>query len=1156
MPDPIEGVVRRDRPCDFWVRVPSGIRRGRSLLDKVSTTWGRAVVRVAVVWATLAAICPPTIHAIVATGASATSSPPHTFIFVLDGSGSMIRGTVADGRTRWDAAKQSIAQTMESLPEGFACEMIVFGSRVEPSDWARRWVLDDARGRADATSFARRPVQRGGRPWNRRDEGTALYDAMGWAFERAGELCEQGSEATVVVLSDGDDADSRRWNPDGRGGRRSLCDKLAELRRNCVDGISYRFVRDNRSIVPPCDPDAVGEGIVFVNLPVTVVPDGPTEFASLAEGPQEIRLRVDVPEDFARSGLERMSVRFLPRPGDPGVAVAPRDIPLVDGSVTLTATAVGEPSDEPVRGTLTFLIGATREPTAVVVPPRDLPIGFAARAKVSLDPASVVPPDGAAFLKGRPIRFAAPEVAGGTASWQFGDGESASGFAVTHAYAAEGEKSFTLSVTKPGSTPFNLTRTIRVVDISVAIVPPAEIPMAGEEIALEARTTGPVEDLRWQIDSFDVAAGSDGRLRYRFPGPGTFQARVIAVTAFGEFDARLPIEVGEGASIAIVQPDAAVPALVPTSFAAVVTGPIEEVRWTLVDDAGQVVDPGLEEGIDRVEPIGEGRVSRFTFALPATAKGPISITAAAIVPDRLASRIAALEDRVEREVLPPGLFTTIVSPIAGETLPYDRQAGFAAQLAGSGLAEVTGVRWTFVGEDGSEIAVVDSSVERAADRAEGVANVVFTPLPEHGGRISVTAQPLGAGTFDPASSTHTLRLDTPDYVLRAPDCTNGIAGLGRNVKFEIEPTTHLRSARFEFGDGGRETVEAESGEAACFHRFTTGGVFDVRAVATLADGRTIDIGPLRLLVEATPPKAVLRATIGGDSLVDSELVAGGTIAIADESTGDISSRRWILVGPIDADGEGPSRVIDPGAESVVVPEDAIGTHRLRLEVVGIPERPGTPPPTDSVEIAFENRLAKDLRWTALAATLGMLASIATWLFVRSRYPRLWRVETSCIVDGRRQGPERSFALHEATDYGFGDGWNGWRRTGRLEAGAVLPRGVVEALAGDGGGGTYPLCTIDIAHGSEPIETSMASSNWSEFRSDAADGAESTYRYSFDPRADHDRRIRDAAGGEDIGVELTVVQRPAGMFGDAQSLLILAVPIVATVGLVLYLYSIA
>lgn len=1069
----------------------------------------------------------------------------------------MKSGRIPDGRTRWDAARDSISQTIESLPDGYACELLVFGDEVDPSNWSRRWEIEDSDSRAAASSYARRPVRRDGREWDPRGEGTALFDAMGWAFERAGELCAKGSETTVVVLSDGGDANSRRWSPDGRGGRRSLCAKLAELRRGCLGGVSYRFVRDNRSIVPPCDPDAVGEGIVFINLPITVVPDGPTEFASLAEGPQQIQLRVDVPAGIAKAGIDSLSVRFIAPSGQTGVAIAPGTIPLVDGPVTLTATAVGDPSETPVRGTLTFVVPTVADPTIVVVPPRDLPIGFAAKAKVSLDPTRVLPPEGAAFLKGRPIRFSAPEVAGASASWQFGDGESASGFAVTHAYAAEGEKSFTLSVTKPGSTPFNLTRTIRVVDISVAIAPPPEVPIAGEAVVLEARTTGPVDQIRWQIDSFDVAAATDGRLRYRFPGPGTYQARAIAVTAFGEFDARLPIEVGEGASIAIVQPDAAVPALVSTSFAAVVTGPIEEVRWTLVDDAGQVIDPGLEDGIDRVEPIGEGRVSRFTFALPATAKGPISITAAAIVPDRLASRIAALEDRVEREVLPPGLFTTIVSPIAGETLPFDRQAGFAAQLAGSGLVEVTGVRWTFSGENGSEIAVVDSSVERAADRAEGIANVVFTPLPEHGGRISVTAQPLAAGTFDPASSTHTLRLDTPDYVLRAPDCANGIAGLGRNVKFEIEPTTHLRSVRFEFGDGGRETVEMESGEAACFHRFTTGGVFDVRAVATLADGRTIDIGPLRLLVEATPPKAVLKATIGGDSLVDSELVAGGTIAIADESTGDIGSRRWTLTGPIDSAGEAagaPTRTLDAGAESVVIEQDAYGTYLLRLEVVGVAERPGVAPPTDAVEIAFENRPSKDLRWVAMTVGAGLLLSVAVWLFIRSRYPRLWRVEAQCLVDGRRIAQPKTFTVAEASNYAFGSGWNSWKRRARLEAGAAVPSSVGRAL--DSSGGTYPLCEIDIQAGEDPIQTAMRSTNWSEFPADSADGRETVYRFVFNPAADHDRRIRDAAGGENIEVVISILKSPGSMLGDPSSLLLLAAPAIATIAIAFYLYSIA
>lgn len=976
---------------------------------------------------------------------SSSGSLAQAFIFVLDGSGSMERATVPDGRTRWEAAKASIASTIESLPQGFGAEILVFGSEVDPSRWSQRWTINGSDDRAAAVAFAGTPRERSGRAWNPERQGTSLYDAMGWAFTRAETLCRDGTQVSIVVLSDGKDESSKIWSPDGDGGqRRSLCRALATLRRSCLAGISYRFSRTSREIVPPCDPDAIGESIVFTTLPIVARPEGPTEFASLADGTQRIALQVEVPPNFSIAGLDSMDVRFVPDPGEPSVRLDPPQVRLANGRIELAATAVGPAPDAAVRGVLRFVVGKPKTATAIVMPPRDIPIGFAAPAKVSLDPGQVVPADGAVFLKGRPIRFAAPEVAGATATWQFGDGASATGFTVSHAYASEGEKTFTLSVTKPGSQAFSISRRLRIVDISVAIVPPSALPIAGEEVVLEARTSGPVKSIRWQIDSFDVAAGSDGRLRYRYAAPGTYEVRAIAVTDFGDFDARLPVSVGEGASIVIVRPDSQIAALVPTTFRAVVTGPIAEVRWSVTGADGSAFDLGIAGGIDRVEPIGQDRVSEFTATLPAAAAaaGPVTIAAAAVLPPELATRIGGLDDSVEREVLPPGLFTTIASPIAGETLPFDREAVFTARLTGSGLSEVRVVEWRFLGSNGQLIAEVSSDVERMPDRPDAIARVAFTPTNEHGDRFSVEAAAIGAAGAESAKAAFPLRLELPPYELACPDAATGIAGLGRNLKFEVLPGIHIEEVRFDFGDGGSEIVSAAEGALAAFHRFGTGGTFDVRAVARFVDGRSIALGPLRLLVEARPPVALLKATLRGDPLAEARMVDGGTIAIADESTGDIGSRRWTLTGPIDPaveDSGAPTRMLDAGAESVVIEQDAYGTYLLRLEVVGIPERPGVAPPTDAIEIAFENRRPRDWTTSILAASIGGFLTIFAFWFAAGQYPRRWKLNAA-VGTTRDPSPLKVLELH-GFQFKVGNGrqgrWNWWRKSGEVDLQKVI-----------------------------------------------------------------------------------------------------------------------
>ncbi len=1083
----------------------------------------------------------------------AAAESPATFIFVLDGSGSMDKARVPDGRTRWEAAKASIASTIESLPDGFDAEILVFGSKVEPSRWSNRWSMRSRQERAAAVAFARSPSERGGRAWSPGIEGTALYDAMGWAFSRAEEICRNGGQVTIVVLSDGDDQNSRIWSPDGDGGRRrSLCDALGLLRRTCLAGLTYRFSRTSRDLVPPCDPDAIGESIVFTTLPIVAKPEGPTEFASLADGPQRIALRIEVPPNFSIAGLASMDVRFVPEPGQPAVRLEPSQIRLENGAVPLSATVVGPAPDTPVRGTLRFVVGKPKAATAIVMPPRDIPIGFAAPAKVSLDPGQVLPADGAVFLKGRPIRFAAPEVAGGTAAWQFGDGESGTGFTASHAYASEGVKTFTLSVTKPGSQAFSLSRRLRVVDISVAIVPPSTLPIAGEEIALEARTTGPVKAIRWQIDSFDVAAASDGRLRYRFASPGTYEARAIAVTDFGDFDARLPITIGEGASIAIVRPDSDIAALVPITFRAVVTGPVAEVRWSVVGADGTSHDLGIAGGLDRVEPIGQDRVSEFTATLPAAAAGRVTLTATAVLPAELIGRIDSLEDSVERTVLPPGLFTTIASPIAGETLAFDRETAFTAQLAGSGLAEVTAVKWRFLDAGGAEIGTIESSIERAPDRPEGTSRVVFTPLAEHGPQLRVEASPIGAARTEPGTASFGVRLLLPPYELWCGDAASGIAPLGRNLKFEVRPATHLEEVRFDFGDGGNETVAA--GAAAAFHRFATGGLFDVRAVATTTDGRSIDLGPLRLLVEAAAPTASLRATLRGESLADAAMVNGGTIAIADESTGDIVERRWMLTGPIDSAGDpgnAPTRVLESGAESVVIDQAAYGTYLLRLEVVGTPDRPGAAAPTDAAEIAFENRRPRDWTLSILAASIGGFLTVVAFWFVAGQYPRKWRVTLAATST---DDPQWELALERGVSTRPGrrgplGGWSWLRKRGEMSVDRMLARAHPELhqLLAQGDPPTS-LGTLVIERGSEPLRLQSMVFEPKRLRQHR-----NTIVYAI--VLDHAMRSEEigrAVGGTPK-ILVEVRRDPTSMWSDAPLLLLPIIALAATVSISIWAF---
>ena len=992
---------------------------------------------------------------------AAGTDPPATFIFVLDGSGSMST-RVEDGRTRWRAACDSIASTVESLPDGVAVEILVFGDRCDPAQWSRRWLLDSPQNRAAAIAFGRNPTTDPRNPraaWDlaaRYASGTALYDAMGWAFERAEVLCANGSRVSIIVLSDGMDSSpmtgsdrgqrattgSTTWqpNPPSRFGRtRFLCEKLAQLRRDCVDGVYYQFSRVERSIVAPCDPDAIGESLVFTQLAVGAAIDGPSQLPSLAEGPQTLRVRLEVPAGIARSGLDSIEVRFDPAPGSPRVQLSPSRLPLRSGSVEIAAAPVGAPPEGEVRGQLVFLLGSSREATISVSSPRPLPVGFSAPAAISLDPMQVLPREGQVFLKGDPVRFTAPQVAGAAATWQFGDGRSGSGFSTTHAYGAEGEQTFTLTVEKAPARPFTLSRRIRIVDVSVAIESSVAAPIAGETVEFRARTSGPVQSLRWQVAGADAAADSDGVLRVQFPVARTYEVRAIATTPFRPFDARLAVPVGEGVSLTILQPDAEIPASVETRFAARAGGPIEQVRWSARTEQGETIPLGATPQAPVRERDGD-RLSELLATIPAGFGGrTATITATAVVSPALAARIGELSTSVELPILPPGLSIRVVEPLAGEVLAYGTAETFRARLLGSGVPEVTEVRWVFKGADGQVAETFSTSLEPAADGQGVVSEVRLTPDAALAGRLDVEVEAVWPGEQRRDARRHRVQLPAVNHRLIRTDSNAATVRFGTDLAVEVEPATQIREVRFDFGDGA--ALPAEPGVLRAFHRFRSGGRFDVRAQATLEDGSTIDLGPLRLLVDVEPPRAVASPRHGGRALAAAPLVAGGQIELVDESTGDIMERRWTLRSPDPADETPVERILEPGQQSVTIPAEALGVHSLRLEVVGYPDAPGADRPRSVQVIEFANRAKRDWTLSILAAAIGGFLTIVAFWFVAGQFRRRWRV-TLAATNTDDQQWERALERGVGTRPGRRGplgGWSWLRKRGEMSVDRLLAR---------------------------------------------------------------------------------------------------------------------
>jgi chitodextrinase len=233
----------------------------------------------------------------------------------------------------------------------------------------------------------------------------------------------------------------------------------------------------------------------FTPTAVTINPNGDTVYAGGASGP----------------GSDSIVQAFAAPTGTPGIQSKP--IPMRAGSsaaVGLTSMAV-----TPDGGTLlaTGTDGTTPTSPVVVVYPLGLPnLGIGARtsfgnlsSSATASPAIAITPDQAPVAKilaptsvevNQTVTFdaSASTVAYGSVSsfvWQFGDGTTASGMTVTHAYSAP--KAYTVTLTEtdhagtglttgvagvsgpvagPGQTPFRLASVSARTTVTIGVTPP------------------------------------------------------------------------------------------------------------------------------------------------------------------------------------------------------------------------------------------------------------------------------------------------------------------------------------------------------------------------------------------------------------------------------------------------------------------------------------------------------------------------------------------------------------------------------------------------------------------------------------------------------------------------------------------------------------
>ena len=117
---------------------------------------------------------------------------------------------------------------------------------------------------------------------------------------------------------------------------------------------------------------------------------------------------------------------------------------------------------------------------------------------------------------------------GSDISWDFGDGGSAKGDQVQHAYNTAGDRTVTVSVIGPNDLEApEKTIDIRVVDLSMRVEPVTPPLVVGLPIRLKPRIEGPIERMEWEVDGVRYPPSENNELEFTFTESG--KHTVVAV---------------------------------------------------------------------------------------------------------------------------------------------------------------------------------------------------------------------------------------------------------------------------------------------------------------------------------------------------------------------------------------------------------------------------------------------------------------------------------------------------------------------------------------------------------------------------------------------------------------------------------------------------
>ena len=479
------------------------------------------------------------------------------YLLVLDHSGSML---VADqpttdgrtGRTRWQALKDNVREFVKTVPLESLVWIAIF-SEGEPEVFEPPFASE-----TDRQELLRRIEQEFADPTPR--ARTWLYETMAVAFRKAEQLSEDhaGRNISVILYSDGEDNLSPNWT------REKLAQefgKLVEENENLwvfirtigEEGAKPEDVLDHDRVRPA---DAQKHSLAMMLTPGAVrlknpkaavrqtfeieyattdaawkVVDGTAlSFDFVPDGDQALQLRV--PQAPFRRGRIQLELEVM----NPGQVHLDREYSgrLQIRYPELDQHAVG--AGDFIR--LTFQQGE----------------------KIAID--RCIPEPGARFAAGQEIQFKVWTQRGADVTWEFGDGQSASGPDVRHQYHTPGARQVKLTVADDqGLSSEDREFEIEIVDVGLNIDPVIGPVIAGVPYRFTCRARGDIQRFEWLAGGNTFAgqtpaAGADhaSELTYAFDHPGEQTIAVVGYAEGAKPTARLVVRIRPGPRIIVTPP--------------------------------------------------------------------------------------------------------------------------------------------------------------------------------------------------------------------------------------------------------------------------------------------------------------------------------------------------------------------------------------------------------------------------------------------------------------------------------------------------------------------------------------------------------------------------------------------------------------------------